>query len=308
MSEIVTFSGKTTPKDGDACLGDADKVAHFLETVGNRVRAARQHKGMSRRVLAERSKVSQRYLAQLESGKGNISIGLLMRVAEALEFGIEWLVGPDDPWQSDTAKATFLLQRATLKQRRLVLDILQPAEKSERKTNRIALIGLRGAGKSTLGSQAAAHLEIPFLELNHEIEQSGGMPVDDVIGLYGQKGYRLLEQQAVERIAATHSTLLLAVAGGIAGQTDTFNFLLDHYHTIWLRTSPEEHMSRVRAQGDERPMAGSPNAMKELRAILGNRESQYKRADIHIDTSGKSVAQSLADLLFEIDSRALLLD
>ncbi len=292
MSEIVTFSGSVTP------TADTNTdTAHFLELVGQRVRNARQKKGMSRRVLAERSGVSQRYLAQLETGHGNISIGLLLRVAQALEFGIEWLVSPDDPWQSDTARAMLLFQRATQQQRQEVLQVLQPGKPSERKANRIALIGLRGAGKSTLGAGLANQLNSPFLELNHEIEQSSGMPVNEVIALYGQEGYRLLEHQAVERIVATHDTLILAVAGGIAAQSDTFNYLLDHYHTVWLHATPEDHMNRVRAQGDERPMAGNPNAMKELRNILASREEQYKRADAQLDTSNATEEESLAALL-----------
>ena len=292
MSEIVTFSGAVTPT-ADTNTDTAD----FLELVGQRVRNARQKKGMSRRVLAERSGVSQRYLAQLETGHGNISIGLLLRVAQALEFGIEWLVSPDDPWQSDTARAMLLFQRATQQQRQEVLQVLQPGKPSERKANRIALIGLRGAGKSTLGAGLANQLNSPFLELNHEIEQSSGMPVNEVIALYGQEGYRLLEHQAVERIVATHDTLILAVAGGIAAQSDTFNYLLDHYHTVWLHATPEDHMNRVRAQGDERPMAGNPNAMKELRNILASREEQYKRADAQLDTSNATEQESLAALL-----------
>jgi len=301
MSEIVTFSGETTPPI-DRNL-TADDIAAFLERVGQRVRNARQQKGMSRRVLAEKSDVSQRYLAQLETGKGNISIGLLLRVAAALEFGIEWLVGPDDPWQSDTARAMYLFQRATQKQRTEVMQVLQPTKTSERKANRIALIGLRGAGKSTLGTRLSCRLEMQFLELNDEIEQSSGMPVNEVIALYGQEGYRLLEHQAVERIVATHDELVLAVAGGIAAQTTTFNYLLDHYHTIWLRATPEDHMNRVRAQGDNRPMAGNPNAMKELRNILSSREEQYSRADAQVDTSNASAVESLSALLGVIKTK-----
>ncbi len=306
MSEIVTFSGKVAPKS-DTEL-EAKDVAQFLMMVGQRVRNARQKKGMSRRVLAEKSGISQRYLAQLETGQGNISIGLLLRVAQALELGIEWLVSPDDPWHSDTARAMFLFQRANQKQRHVVLQALQPSKPSERKANRIALIGLRGAGKSTLGARLAPLLNTPFLELNHEIEQSSGMPVNEVIALYGQEGYRLLEHQAIERIVATHDALVLAVAGGIAAQADTFNYLLDHYHTVWLHAAPEDHMNRVRAQGDERPMAGNPNAMKELRRILASREEQYDRADAQVDTTNATEDQSLSELRNTIRANGFIQD
>lgn len=296
MSEIVTFKGLVTSPSAETELDDS-QVSQFLLLVGNRVRKARGRKGISRRVLSETSGVSQRYLAQLETGQGNISIGLLLRIADALDFGIEWLVGQDDPWGSDIARANYLLQSATRKQREQVFEILEPARADQNKANRIAIIGLRGAGKSTLGRLAAQQLRMPFLELNDEVEDSSGMPVTEVIALYGQEGYRLLEHQAVERVVATHSSVILAIAGGIAAQPDTFNYLLANYHTIWLRAEPEEHMQRVRAQGDERPMAGSPNAMNELRKILTNREEQYRRADAKVDTSNATVEQSLSALI-----------
>lgn len=303
MSEIVTFKGLVTSPTAGSELDDTE-VTNFLIMVGDRVRKARSRMGISRRILSEKSGVSQRYLAQLETGQGNISIGLLLRIADALDFGIEWLVGQDDPWSSEIARASYLLQTATKKQRQQVFEVLEPARADQNKANRIALIGLRGAGKSTLGELAAQQLQIPFLELNDEIEESGGMSVNEVIALYGQEGYRLLEHQAVERIVATHSSVILAIAGGIAAQPDTFNYLLGNYHTIWLRAEPEDHMQRVRAQGDERPMAGSPNAMNELRKILTNREEQYRRADAKVDTSNATVEQSLAALTDTIRDRA----
>lgn len=302
MSEIVTFTGQVTATSGEQPLDD-DSISQYLACVGERVRKARVAGGMSRRELSERTGISQRYLAQLEVGKGNISIVLLLRIAKALEFGIEWIVGPDDPWSSEHARTAFLLQAATKAQRVQILKILEQAQPNQNKAKRIALIGLRGAGKSTLGGQIAARFGMAFLELNDEIEQIGGMPVAEVLALYGQEGYRLLEHQAIERVAATHDTLVLAIAGGIASQPDTFNYLLDNYHTIWLRADPEEHMQRVRAQGDERPMAGNANAMRELRQILTGREEQYRRADACLDTSGAAVEQSLAELADLVKSR-----
>jgi len=302
MSEIVTFKGLVTSSTTGSEL-DETRVANFLIMVGDRVRKARSRMGISRRVLSEKSGVSQRYLAQLETGQGNISIGLLLRIADALDFGVEWLVGHDDPWSSDISKASYLLQTATKKQRQQVFEILEPTKADQNKASRIALIGLRGAGKSTLGKLAAQQLQFPFLELNDEIEESGGMPVTEVFALYGQEGYRLLEHQALERTAATHSSVVLAIAGGIAAQPDTFNYLLGNYHTIWLRAEPEEHMQRVLAQGDERPMGGSPNAMNELRKILTNREEQYCRADVKVDTSNATVKQSLDALVSAIRDR-----
>ncbi len=299
MSEIVTFSGKVTSTN-DASKMDEAKVAQLLSVVGDRVRNARARKGISRRILSEKSGVSQRYLAQLESGTGNISIALLLRIATALDFRIEWLVAEDDPWNSELAAISTLFRSATKKQRNSVLEILDPEHPNLLRANRFALIGLRGAGKSTLGRLAASANKVTFLELNEEIEQASGMPVREVFALYGQEGYRHLERQSLERIAATHNTLILAVAGGIVSEPDTYNYLLRNYHTIWLKAAPEEHMARVLGQGDQRPMAGSPDAMEELRNILTSREALYARAKFEVDTSNATLNDSLEAVLSAI--------
>ncbi len=293
MSEIVTFDGQVRAPTEAA----GSETARFLATVGERVRAARARKGMSRRVLSEISGVSPRYLAQLESGKGNISIALLLKISSALDFSIEWLVSEDDPWNSQTAMARYLFGNATAVQRRRVLDILETESIDNMRSGRIALIGLRGAGKSTLGRLAAARLGLPFLELNQEIEAASGMPVNEVFSLYGQDGYRRLERQALERIVATHETLILAVAGGIVSEPETYNYFLRHFGAIWLKARPQEHMARVQGQGDERPMVGNPDAMADLRRILSSREILYARAEAEIDTSGATLEESLHALL-----------
>ena len=278
----------------------------FVSMVGDRVRMARARRGISRKVLSELSGVSQRYLAQLEGGQGNISIALLKRIAVALDHRIEWLVGEDDPWNSDALRVAALFRAATVEQKRRVLALLDPDNAGEQRGRRVALIGLRGAGKSTLGRLAAAARDIPFVELNAEIEATSGMPVNELMALYGQEGYRRLERHAVERIAAAHDSVVLAVAGGIVSEPDTFNFLLRHFHTIWLKAKPEEHMSRVRKQGDTRPMAGNPAAMDELKTILTSRESLYAQSGAQVDTSGKDVEDSLADLLETIERERYL--
>jgi XRE family aerobic/anaerobic benzoate catabolism transcriptional regulator len=278
----------------------------FIKIVGERVRMARARKSISRKALADSSRVSQRYLAQLEGGEGNISIALLSRIARALDHRIEWLVGEDDPWSSDVVRMASLYRVATSDQKRRVMGVLDPDNSSLQRGRRIALIGLRGAGKSSLGRLAAERLSVPFEELNAEIESSSGLAVNELIALYGQEGYRKLEREAVERIAATHDVLIMAAAGGIVSEPETFNYLLRNYHTVWLKAKPEEHMARVRKQGDTRPMAGNPAAMDELRSILTSRESLYARAEVLIDTSGKTVEQSLADLLAAIDREGFL--
>jgi XRE family aerobic/anaerobic benzoate catabolism transcriptional regulator len=305
MAEIVTFSGQAEPAIDKEKEREV-KFAQLLGKVGSRVRSARKSAGLSRRELSELSSVSQRYIAQLESGQGNISIGLLMYLAQALDLRMEWLVAEDDPWHSEVGSIHTLLPSATKEQLDRVLAILDPEHLSRRRGNRIALIGLRGAGKSTLGRLTADKLGSPFLELNDEIELASGMAVNEVMALYGQEGYRHLERDALERIVATHEVVILAVAGGIVANAESFNYLLRNYHTIWLKAEPEEHMARVRGQGDERPMAGNPHAMEELRKILTSREALYERASAKVDTSKKTLEDCLRDVMSAIEDQGFL--
>lgn len=304
MAEIATFSGEVTPVD-DAAAPDR-AVADLMLQVGERVRKARERKGIPRRVLSEISGVSPRYLAQLESGAGNISIGLLKRVALALDHRIEWLVGEDDPWTSEALRVADLFRSADRKTQEEVLRALDPEPEASQRANRICLIGLRGAGKSTLGRMAGEALDLPFVELNREIEAHGGMEIAEIMGLYGPEGYRTLEAEALARIIATHDRMILAVAGGIVAEPRTYQTLLTRFHTIWLKAAPDEHMQRVRAQGDERPMAGNPEAMTQLRSLLTSREMLYDRAQARLDTSGQTRETSLTHLLALIGERGFL--
>ncbi|WP_224813565.1 helix-turn-helix transcriptional regulator [Hasllibacter sp. MH4015] len=268
-------------------------ISALQSRVGDRVRAARASIGISRRVLSEMSGVSPRYLAQLEGGDGNISIGLLLRVADALGVSLETLVARSDlPPEALRMGEAFAAADEPTKAR--VREMLSGATT---KAGRICLIGLRGAGKSTLGAAAAAALDAPFVELNRTIEASGGMPIGEIMALYGPEGYRQLEADALNQIVADHDRAIVAVAGGIVGEAQTFDLLLDRFHTIWVKASPEEHMDRVRAQGDTRPMEGNPQAMAQLRVLLTSREAEYARADAILDTSGQSVDDSLERLL-----------
>ncbi len=295
MNEITNFRGDVVL--GESVSGRSDEVDAFIVAVGERVHKARRRKGIARRVLSELSGVSQRYLAQLENGRGNISIALLHRVAQALDHRVEWLVGQDDPWGSEIIKFAELYRSATNEQRQKVMNILQPAQPEQMRRQRICLIGLRGAGKSTLGRRLGAALSLPFVELNRDIEEQSGMPVTDVMALYGQEGYRRLERQALERVVATSDAVVLAVAGGIVSEPETFVFLLRNFHTIWLKAPPELHMKRVAEQGDERPMAGNPKAMEELTSILTSREALYAKAEGVVDTTGRSPDESARDLV-----------
>ena len=302
MAEITNFRGEV-----QAARSEADRaVDTLIARVGERVRRARDRKGIPRRVLSEMSGVSPRYLAQLEAGEGNISIGLLQRVAHALDHKIEWLVGAEDPWVSDALRIADLYRSATAPVQAQVRAVLAPEPEAAQRAHRICLVGLRGAGKSTLGRRTGERLGLPFVELNREIEEQSGMPVEDLMALYGQEGYRRLEAQAISRVIATHDTMILAVAGGIVAEPETYATLLQHFHTVWIKASPAEHMARVRDQGDTRPMAGNPEAMDQLKSILTAREALYDRALAKLDTSGKTEDDSLAELLALIDANRFL--
>lgn len=304
MSEITNFKGETVQPELDESIDL--RVESLIQKVGQRVRKARELKGLPRRVISERSGVSPRYLAQLEAGEGNISIGLLKRVAIALDFRLEWFVSEEDPWSSETLKFTNLYRSTSAVTRAQVMELLDPNTADQHKAQRICLLGLRGAGKSTLGAMAGQSLQVPFCELNREIEDHSGIPVNEVLALYGQEGYRKLETQAVDRIIATHDSVILAVAGGVVSDPEGFKTLLTRFHTIWLKASPAEHMSRVLAQGDTRPMAGNPEAMDQLKTILQNREALYAQADATLETSQKSPQATHDELVDLIRSRGFL--
>ncbi|MCF6233022.1 MAG: helix-turn-helix transcriptional regulator [Rhodobacteraceae bacterium] len=296
MSNVINTQESSATKEAE--------VSALIARVGERVRKAREGKGIPRRVLSEISGVSPRYLAQLESGEGNISIGLLQRVAAALGLRIDMLVSEDDPLTSQALQVVDLFRKADGDVQQAVMRKLGMGRK--KRARRICLIGLRGAGKSTLGALAANALGLPFIELNSEIEAQSGMPVNEVIALYGPEGYRRLEAEAIARVIASHDDLILAVAGGIVGEAETYAQLLRHFHSVWLRATPEEHMARVRDQGDERPMAGNPEAMDQLRSILTSREVPYGQAQAQLDTSGRDVDVSLGQLLEVIQKGGFL--
>lgn len=279
---------------------DQIRITALLTLVGKRVRAIRQQQRMSRRVLSEKSGVSSRYLVLLENGQGNSSLTLLSKVAHVLGKPLEWFVAEDTPLHEQSAELVVSFRQADADQRLRVINILEPAYTGSVKRQRVCLIGLRGAGKSSLGAKLGQRLSVPFVELNQEIEQLSGMSVGEVINLYGQDGYRALETQAIEKMVVSHERVIMAAAGGIVSSPDSYKYLLKHFHTVWLKATPDEHMERVLAQGDKRPMADNPEAMQQLRSLLTSREVLYSHADCQLDTSGQTLEycqQELAQLV-----------
>lgn len=288
--------------DVNSASGEAENAAEadYLKAIGERVRAARARRGMTRKLLARDSGVSERYLAQLETGQGNISILLLRQIASALDIPVELLVleGPEPP--VDLVHTTEFLRRLPAAElgeaRRLLVQHFGGVDLAARR-GRIALIGLRGAGKSTLGASLADHLEVPFLELDRLIEQESGVALSAIFDLYGQSGFRRLERRCLDQVIERYPRFVLATGGSLVSEPATFERLLTMCFTVWLRATPEDHMERVIAQGDMRPMADNRESMSDLRRILEVREPLYRKADLIMETSDSDPEESVTRLL-----------
>ena len=291
---VAPLCAPASPATADAAAAD------YLKMIGKRVRDARARHGMTRRMLAQDSGVSERYLAQLEAGRGNFSIVLLKRVAAALDARAADLISED----AVSLEYGLAVER---------LRSLTPAQLTEasaliverfgigaERTERVALIGMRGAGKSTLGPLLAERLKWDFVELSREIEQQAGLAVNEIFALSGQAGYRRYERRATERLLHNRKHVVIAAGGGLVAELGTFGNLLEACYTIWLRAGPEDHWERVvRRAGDLRVRGGGDDAraMADMRRILNQREALYRKADAALDTSGRTVAQSLRELL-----------
>jgi len=245
----------------NAPLSQQQQEHAYLARLGERVRAWRGEQRMTRKQLAAASGVSERYLAQLEAGQGNMSVLLLRKVARAMNVSVERLVREDDGQQKP-----------------------------------VALLGLRGAGKSTLGAKLAEALKVPFVELDREVETEAGAPLGEVFAMYGQDAFRRFERRALERVLAEHPQAVIATGGSLVTDPGTYELLLERCRCIWLKAAAEEHMSRVIAQGDMRPFKGRSAALDEIRKLLADRDRLYGRASATVDTTGRTMRQSLADL------------
>ena len=273
----------------------------FLMALGQRVRALRARKGLTRKALALATDVSERHLANLETGVGNASILILLQVAQALQCSLAELLGDVTASSPEWLLIRELLERRdenSLRRVRVAIgQLLGTGGTPDAGNSRIALVGLRGAGKTTLGRLLADALDFPFVELSRQIEQFAGCSIGEIQALYGQSAYRRYERRALEEAIQIYPEAVIATPGGIVSDIATFNQLLSHCTTVWLQAAPDDHLRRVAAQGDLRPMAASTEAMEDLKRILAGRAAFYSKADLRLDTSAQPLQQSFEKLL-----------
>jgi len=285
----------------EAIAQDADsKRSPFLESLGDRVRTLRSRKGMTRRAVALAADVSERHLANLEYGTGNVSVLVLLQVAQALQCSLAELLGDVTTTSPEWLLIRELLGKcseADLRRARVQLgEMFGEGGNAQERKGRIALIGLRGAGKTSLGQRLADNLGFPFIELSREIEQFAGCQISEIHNLYGANAYRRYERRALEEAIQIYPEVVIATPGGLVSDSANFNLLLSHCTTVWLQADAADHMGRVAAQGDMRPMAASREAMEDLKRILEGRSAFYSKADMAINTSGRSEDQAFESL------------
>ncbi len=279
----------------------------FLIALGERVRSLRARRGMTRKALAQATDVSERHLANLEYGVGNASILVLSQVTRALHCSFAELLGDVTTLSPEWLLLREMLENrdeATLRRVRVAVGELLGTDagrgEARPRSSRVALIGLRGAGKSTLGRMLAEDLDFPFIELTREIETMAGCTAAEILGLYGQNAYRRYERRALEEAVQIYPEAVIATAGGMVSDLASFNLLLRHCTTVWLQADPEDHMARVAAQGDLRPMAASAEAMEDVKTILAGRAAFYSKAELRVDTSGQPLLETFQVLRSEV--------
>jgi XRE family aerobic/anaerobic benzoate catabolism transcriptional regulator len=278
---------------------EAQPVTELLKGVGAVVRAVRLKRGMSAQSLADGAGVSLRLIRQLEAGQANIAIGRLQQVASALSVHLGQLLIPfgDTP---EIREGVYAFEKASVPLRRRAFRALTRVLATE-KERTITLLGLRGAGKTSVGRALAGARGLPFIELDGEIERAAGLSLPEIFELHGDKYYRRLERKTLESIISQSQTAVVAVSGGLVQEIGTYTMVLEHTTSVWLKAAPELHMQRVRDQGDLRPMQDRDDAMSELRGILEARNSLYAQADITIDTTSLSLAEVVSALIAELD-------
>ena len=291
-------ASESEPRTPDVLTPQSE--AEYLRLLGESVRAARARRGMTRKMLAADSGVSERFLAQLESGTGNASVLVLRQIARALDLPLKALLPEAEAASPDLERSIELLQRldpVTITKAREVLLSQFGGQDLRGRRDRIALIGLRGAGKSSVGRLLADKLRLPFFELDKRIEKASGLSLNMIFDMYGQSGFRRFERRCLDDLLSKEGRFVLATGGGLVSEPTTCDRLLSACYTVWLKATPQEHMSRVIAQGDMRPMTQSSEAMSDLERILTEREPLYRRADAVVDTSGRTIGEVLDECL-----------
>lgn len=303
-SNILHAPRPATGDESPPTAADEEPRDPFLAALGERARALRARRGMTRKQLAHSADVSERHLANLEYGLGNPSILVLQQVARALECPLAEILGDVTTRSPEWLLLRELLQNSdedTLRRVRIAVGELlgtggTSAASGHAASPHVALIGLRGAGKSTLGAMLAEDLGYAYVELSREIEKFAGCTVGEIQALYGQNAYRRYERRALEETVQIYPEAVIATPGGIVSDPANFNLLLKYCTSVWLKATPADHMKRVVAQGDLRPMAGSSEAMEDLKSILAGREAFYSKADLELDTSAQPLAETFVAL------------
>lgn len=275
-------------------------ATQFAADVGKLVRRGRAKRGITRRQLAGDSGISERYLAQIESGHGNPSVIVLKAIADAFEMPVAGLLPADGARSTAMSGIADMIGRLPQTEWPAIAELIEQRvhdNAAADRARRIALVGLRGAGKSTLGKMLADKLGYPFVELNRVVEQEYGASVSMLIEMSGVNTFRRYERKCLERVLADNDRIVIATAGGIVASAETYALLLRRTHTVWVQARPQEHMSRVMEQGDFRPMAENREAMADLVAILEARRADYAQAEAELDTAGESVDKSAGRLL-----------
>jgi XRE family aerobic/anaerobic benzoate catabolism transcriptional regulator len=281
----------------------------FLISLGERLKSLRARRALTRKALARMADVSERHLANVESGVGNASIQFLRQLTLVLNCSLAEMIGDETASSPEWLMIREILRgrsEAELAQARSAIsDLFETPTSESARRQRVALVGLRGAGKSTLGQMLADTWMVPFIELNRQIEALAGCSIVEIHALYGATAYRRYEYRALEDAIRRFPTAVIATPGGIVSDPATFNLLLSHCYTVWLRATPEEHMERVLAQGDKRPMSGNREAMDDLKNILESRAQFYSKADLTFDTSDMTQEASFVGLTDQLRGKVL---
>jgi XRE family aerobic/anaerobic benzoate catabolism transcriptional regulator len=284
----------------------------FLIALGLRLKNLRGRRGLARKALAQLADVSERHVANVESGAGNASIQVLRQLAQVLNCTLAEMIGDETASSPEWLMIREILRGRSedelAKARTTLAGIFATPTSETARRQRVALIGLRGAGKSSLGQMLADHWMVPFVELSRQIEKLAGCSIAEIHALYGPNAYRRYERRALEETVRNFPRAVIATPGGVVSDPATFNLLLSHCYTVWLRASPEDHMARVVAQGDTRPMSGNSEAMEDLKQILESRAQFYSKADQTFDTSDNTQEASFIGLLDSLRDRVLKQD